>query len=131
MPSDNCCVNWFDERVSQRRSYRVLETELEVQGAAIEDWVELSERTFNFARYARIWFAEGDKDTKRVIFACLGSNHLLHNQEVLITLEKYFKSISDKRDDAEKELEWFEPLKTPIKSGALEEIRKEFPIMSG
>src|SRR3989344_5648861 len=50
-----------------------LESELKTHGKTIEEWVELSERTFNFARYAQMWFAKGNMDTKRAVFAALGS----------------------------------------------------------
>ncbi len=39
---------------------RVLESDLQTEGAAIEKWLELSERTFNFARYASVWFFKGE-----------------------------------------------------------------------
>jgi hypothetical protein len=51
-----------------------LESELKTHGKTIEEWVELSERTFNFARYAQMWFAKGDMQTRRTIFATLGSH---------------------------------------------------------
>ncbi|MDP2630348.1 MAG: recombinase family protein, partial [Candidatus Uhrbacteria bacterium] len=53
-----------------------LEDDLKNHGEQMEEWVELTEKTFNFARYARIWFKEGDVATKRAIFACLGSDLL-------------------------------------------------------
>jgi hypothetical protein len=108
-----------------------LEAELGKQGVAVEEWVELSERTFNFARYARVWFAQGDLDTKRAIFACIGSTHLLKMKEVLVTLRKPFKRIEEDRDFAEKELEWLEPLKAPVNTMSANELRQKFPIMSG
>jgi len=89
----------------------LLEEELHAQGKAINEWVELSEKTFNFARYARVWFANGDLDTKRAIFACLGSNLMLKDQKVLMELQKPLKFIFDGRDLVEQELEGFEPSK--------------------
>jgi hypothetical protein len=88
------------------------EGDLKAQGKALEDWLKLSERTFNFARYARIWFKQGDKDTKRAIFACLGSHPYLGGQNVSIEWCKSFSLIFEKLPQAEKELPM---VRTPLK----------------
>ena len=108
-----------------------LEADLKKQGEELEDWVELSEKTFNFARYARIWFQKGDIAVKRAIFACLGSDPLLQAQKIALTLRKPYKRIINERDLAEVELEWFAPLENPITASNVEQKRKEFPVMSG
>ncbi len=81
-----------------------LETELEAYGKAKEQWMELSERTFNFARYAQIWFQKGDLQTKRAIFSCLGSNLLIKDQKLVIDLHMPFKFIFENLKKAEQEL---------------------------
>ncbi|KKQ87526.1 MAG: hypothetical protein UT09_C0014G0008 [Parcubacteria group bacterium GW2011_GWF2_38_8] len=81
-----------------------LESDLQAQGKAIEQWLELSEHTFNFARYASAWFAKGDLETKRAIFACLGSDFILKDQKLNIQLRKPFKFIFDNLEDIEKEM---------------------------
>lgn len=81
-----------------------LESELQAQGKAMEQWLELSERTFNFARYASTWFAKGDMETKRAIFACLGSDFILKDQKLNIQLRKPFKFIFDNLPELEKEM---------------------------
>ena len=81
-----------------------LESDLKAQGRTIEEWVELSERTFNFARYARIWFAKGDMATKRAIFAALGSHLIIKDQKLNVELHPYYKIIFENLDAVEKEL---------------------------
>lgn len=81
-----------------------LEEELKNHGQAIEDWVDLSERTFNFARYARVWFANGDMDTRRAVFSALGSHLIIKDQKINVELHPYFKTIFENVDKAEKEL---------------------------
>ena len=81
-----------------------LEDDLQAQGAAIEKWVELSERTFNFARYASIWFFKDDLETKRAVYACLGSNFLLKDRKLHIQLRKPFKLLFDNLEEIEKEM---------------------------
>ena len=81
-----------------------LESELKTHGKVVEEWLELSERTFNFARYAHIWFAKGDMDTRRAIFAALGSHLIIKDQKLNVELHNYFKVIFDNLPQAEKEL---------------------------
>ncbi|MEK7619172.1 MAG: zinc ribbon domain-containing protein, partial [Patescibacteria group bacterium] len=71
------------------------ENELKDQGKQKEEWLELSERTFNFARYARVWFENGDIETKRAIFACIGSDLTLKDKKLFIQMRKPFEIISE------------------------------------
>ena len=41
------------------------------------DWLELSEKTFEFATYAKEWFTNGTMDDKKKIFRNLGQNFSL------------------------------------------------------
>ena len=81
-----------------------LEDDLKTHGKVIEEWVELSERTFNFARYAQMWFAKGDMETRRAIFAALGSHLIVKDQKLNVELHPYFKVIFENLAQAEKEL---------------------------
>lgn len=82
-----------------------LEKALNDQGKEIVKWLELSERTFNFARYARVWFENGDEATRRAIFACLGSNLILKDRNINIKLHRIFNSIVVHKEKIEQELE--------------------------
>lgn len=82
-----------------------LESDLKAQGKTIEEWAELSERTFNFARYAQMWFTKTDDiATKRAIFAALGSHLIIKDQKLNASLHPYFKTIFEKRENAELEI---------------------------
>lgn len=91
-------------KASLLKQKTALESDLKAQGKTIEEWAELSERTFNFARYAQMWFANGDVATKRAIFAALGSHLIIKNQNLNVSLHPYFKTIFDNVGKAEKEL---------------------------
>ena len=108
-----------------------LEDELKNVGNQIEDWVELSEKTFNFARYARTWFAQGDLETKKAIFACLGSHLLLKDQKLSLALRKPFQIIFENGQKAEKELLRLEPLKNPSNISDWKVFCSRFPVLSG
>lgn len=75
-----------------------LESDLTNKGREIEQWLELSEKTFNFACYARTWFERGDKTTKRSILACLGSNLVLKDGKINVDLHPFFSSIFENKD---------------------------------
>lgn len=82
-----------------------LEDELKVQNKEILEWVELSERTFDFACYAHIWFEKGDEKTKRAILSCLGSNLTLKGKKVFVNYHSFVKTLIKSRQAVEDELE--------------------------
>ena len=49
-----------------------LEELMQDTGHRVEQWLELSEKTFEFACSARQWFAKGDLETKKTILTALG-----------------------------------------------------------
>ena len=108
-----------------------LEQELAGQGRDINDWLEMSERTFNFARYARIWFEKGDLNTKRAIFACLGSDFILKGQNVSLTLKKPFQFIFEGLSQAEAELLRLEPLQSSVNTIDYRVLTQKIPVWSG
>lgn len=81
----------FKKRLLERKN--ALESELNDKGKELEQWLELSERTFNFARYARAWYEKGDNATRRSILACLGSNLVLKDRKIHVELHPFFSSI--------------------------------------
>ena len=97
-------VEYKDARNRFLNEKSALETDLQTQSQQIEKWIELSERTFNFARYASVWFFKGDLETKRAVFACLGSDFLLKDRKLAITLRKPFKLLFDNLAEIEKEM---------------------------
>lgn len=50
-----------------------------------DKWLELTESTFSFARYARKEFTTGDLVKKREIFSALGQNFSVKDKKVCIT----------------------------------------------
>ncbi len=108
-----------------------IEGDMKAHGEELNNWVELSEKTFNFARYARAWFANGDLETKRAILACLSSNPTLKDQRIIFNMQKPFQAIFEKRDLAEDELNRLEPQDAPAKMQGRNDFEEKFPVMSG
>ena len=90
------------------------------------NWMELSERTFEFARYARYWFANGDVKTKTQILATLGSDITVRDRELVIDGYKSFflieKGLEEVRETA-KALEPTKSLDELLQSGVAEPLR--------
>ena len=83
----------------------VLESDLSAQGKGIEKWVELSERTFNFARYARIWFEKGSTESRRAILSCLGSHLVIKDKKLAVQLHFVFQTLFENIEKAELEIQ--------------------------
>lgn len=60
-----------------------------------DEWLELTEKTFTFAVYAKHNFAEGDYETKTRILRALGSDCVLKDRKVHITLRKQYQIIKE------------------------------------
>ena len=56
-------------------------------------WLELTEKTFNFARYARKAYMNGDIQVKREMFTALGQNFSLKAKRVTIVANEWFVPI--------------------------------------
>ena len=72
----------------ERMQARLRETENRAQ-----KWLELTEKTFNFACYARKAFITGDLRRKRELFAALGWKFSIRDQKVLIEANEWFVPI--------------------------------------
>jgi len=124
-------VDYKNLKGSLIKQKSVLEEALLRQGAEKVHWLELSERTFNFARYARMWFEKGDIDTKRAVFACLGSNLLIKDGALSLTLRKPFKFIFEGLPYAEQELLRLQPLETADNITDFRVLTQKNPVWSG
>jgi len=56
----------------------------------VEEQMEILEDAFNFACYARMWFANGSIEDKRRILETLGSNLTLKEKKLLIYVRNPF-----------------------------------------
>ena len=82
----------------------ILEDELKIKGKEVNEWVELTEKTFDFATYARIWFEKGDLQTKKNILSCLGQNLTIKDQKISLDIYPYLQSIIKNKDEVEAEI---------------------------
>lgn len=86
-------------------------------GERQKKWLELSERTFQFARHARYWFAEGDANRKREILATIGSNLVLKDKKLSIHAAKPFSILEEGLETVPEARERIEPPKNGSTKG--------------
>lgn len=60
-----------------------------------DNWLELSEKAFDFATYARVRFSEGDIATKRDILMTLGANFKLKDHKLTLDPSEWLKPIAE------------------------------------
>ncbi len=68
-----------------------------------DKWLELTERTFNFAQYAQYHFNHGDLRTKKEIFSALGKEIEMLDGIVNIDTNKWLRPIEENYKTLEKE----------------------------
>jgi site-specific DNA recombinase len=98
-------AEYSSQRMELLKEKGALEETLRDAGRRVDQWLALSEQTFDFACRARERFAKGDATTKKKILAILGSNLTLKDKILNIEARKPFlvldKSMSGQKADPE------------------------------
>lgn len=106
-----------EEYTGERNILQSKITQLKQQLRETEDraqnWLELTERVFDFATHARAKFNEGSIQTKKEIFAALGTSFTLKDNVLTIEMNKYFEPVLMGYKKLEKQYLRSEPNKTP------------------
>ncbi len=84
---------FIKERDELKTKISKLTSNLRETESRAESWLELTEKTFNFACYARKEFILGSLEKKREIFSALGQNFSVKDKEVHITPNEWFVPI--------------------------------------
>jgi site-specific DNA recombinase len=104
-----------DVEYGQQRSQLLQDkTKLEqalVGGHDTEQSVQFTEKTFEFARHAGVWFKKGDSKVKKGILSALGSNLVLKDKKLLIEARIPFLLIEKSLAGITRRRSTFEPTK--------------------
>lgn len=92
-----------------------------------DEWLELTEKVFNFATYARHHFATGSLQTKKEIFSALGQNFILKDGELNVEPNPWFVPIIERYKPLEEALKALEPTKNSSETEYLAALQ---PIIS-
>ena len=106
-----------------------LKKQIDMTEIRAENWLELTEATFDFATYARHTFINGDVRTKKEIFTAMGQNYIIEHGKLKLELNKWFAPIKNFYPELEHNFVGLEPRKNEItkqKNDALEEIKADW-----
>jgi len=100
----------FEKQMRElKREKKELEDKKQNFGERVNQWLDLSIKTFNFACYARICFSKGTLQEKKEILATIGSNFLLENKILRLNVPKPFIAIQMAKVKADEIVAKFEP----------------------
>ena len=88
----------------------------------VSDWLEKAEKVFNFALEAKKKFENGTLEEKRLILACLGSNLLLKDKKLIISIEKPLILMEKASEEVKNINQRLEPLKNGKNEPKFEEV---------
>ena len=86
-------ITFVKERDELKAKIAKLTNNLRDTESRAEKWLELTEKTFTFACYARKQFIFGDLNKKREILSALGQNFTLKDKKIVITPNEWFVPI--------------------------------------
>lgn len=101
-----------DEYIKEKKTLQdqitILTEKLRTTENRAKTWIELTEKTFNFACFARHKFETGDTQTKREILSALGQNYTLKDKKLLIIPNEWLKPIINKKELVNSKINWLE-----------------------
>jgi len=93
------------------------------------NWLVRAENLFNFAKNAKEAFENGDLKKKKEILACLGSNLVLKDKELSISIEKPLILIEKAAEEIEAIHQRLEPVKSAEDKGFLADYYSKSAIL--
>ena len=115
---------FIKERDSLQSQITKLKSKLRETESRAEKWIELTEKTFNFATYARKEFVMGGLDKKREIFAAVGQNFSVKDKKVRIIANDWFAPIEKAYPALEAEYKRLELDKKPLNNTQTEQLAR-------
>ncbi|MBI2640175.1 MAG: recombinase family protein [Candidatus Sungbacteria bacterium] len=145
------CVRRIDNLIDMRANGEITEDEFKIKKTAllsekerfqellkdtdkrVENWLEIAERGFNFAEKAATIFAEAKKndniETKREIFAALGSDLILKDRKLNVSLDNLLFPIQTSAKEARKIAARLEPAKNRKNKIEIGHLYARSPVM--
>ena len=108
---------FIQERNSLQKQIIQIKEKLRGTEARAERWLELTEKTFNFATYAHQKFAAGSIEIKKEILQTLGQNFLIKDKMLFIEAASWLQPIIKAYPQVEKEYLALELKKSLVNKG--------------
>lgn len=100
---------FINEKEILQANLKKLKRELRQIEERAESWLELTEKVFHLASYAREHFMNGTIEQKKDVLTGLGSNFLLKDKKLTIQVHKWLEPIINNYKDLEDEYLRLEP----------------------
>lgn len=97
----------------------------------VNKWVNIGEKTFNFARNAKYSFGKGSPEEKTQVLSDLGSNLVLKDKKLEIQLQNQYSLIKEIIQRIPETKARFEPKKTEQNEAKLAEFFADSPVILG
>lgn len=125
-----------DEEYARRKGELIreklrLEEILHDREGQVDRWLEIAEKAFDFACYARCWFKKGTPEEKTRILQALGSNLTLKDKKLKIQLKKPFLWLAGVSGGSPEVKPAFEPERSGKNELKLEERYTQNPRLRG
>ncbi len=124
-----------DEYIKLKNQYilerKQIEEKIKALGDTQDEWLDNSEKLFNFAKQARGWFEKGSADEKRAIVSALGINFVLKDKKLSVDLLKPIEKIQEAKAIMVQQPNTFEPEEKTAKSTQTTTFDPSNPIWGG
>ena len=123
----------FEQKMHELKKKKLnLETKKKDVGERVNQWLDLSIKTFNFACYARIHFQHAKTvQEKKEILATIGSNFILQDKVMRLTVPKPFVAVRTAKEATDEITARFEPLNKPDTTSQLMYLYAQNPTLLG
>ena len=111
---------FIKERDLLQEKITLLKTKLRETETRAEHWLKLTEKTFNFATYARKAFITGDLQIKKEILMALGQNPTIKDGKLSIEEHKWLQPIKNNYPALKEEYLRLEPSKSLVNTAKTE-----------
>ena len=105
---------YVKEKIDLQNKITKLEVSLRDTESRAKEWLELTEKTFDFATYARVHFKNGDLETKKQILRTIGTEYTLRDKVLEIKPKEWLVPIKEGYPALEEKYYALELDKTPI-----------------
>lgn len=101
-------LEYIKEKKTLQDQITILTEKLRTTENRAKEWIDLTEKTFNFACFARSNFEVGDIQTKKEVLNALGQNYTLKDKKLFILPNEWLKPIINKKELVNSKINWLE-----------------------
>ena len=125
-----------EEEFKEKKSILVkeklrIQAELENTDKEADKWMELTEKTFKFATYAKHHFAIGDYEQKTAILQALGSDFILNDGKISFSLAEPYEFIAKNLEKIKLETGTIEPSEFASEKAKTAHLEAVSAVLSG